>query len=462
MELEYLVELQDEKYQYNSSYSSENSQIQFDALPLGLRLTNRFPYMARYSEQKILGESIDNMRIFLINNFKNADALHGEINNVAVGFDRLFYWQNRGIGYFPVEEREQMVGALGQAVQLGVGGVMQRADTMDKFYGNQHQSSLITGEDFFQWFDMRRFAVLKMSFNGGVTDISVIKGLSTFFQNVFTIAEPDAFNILNMDQPILGQGIIGVYDPIKKTAYHTFKFSSLEIGKRFDLMRNRDFTIGVSTLLSKFVGFFSFAPVIYIEHNSRVYAVKKTRQGIIASTSYAIGMEVVDQGSTYTCIQDFTTTDPIGASQQPYASGSVYWVKTSEEDEVHRMFNGDIGKYFGVVYPYYISIVVNPMLDEDKTFDNAEAYGNATKFTDVYCNTESLTSSDLNIQASNKNYVYYDNKWRFNYPLSGKQRLTSQYMIVKLQVKNYLSDITTSLNLKKQLVYLKTFFRTRK
>jgi len=452
--------LQNEKYFYNSSYSSSNNQVQYDALPLGLRDTGRFPYMARYSKQKFLGETIDNMRIFLINNFRNSDAMHGEINNVAIGFDRLFYWQNKGIGYFPVNERETTVGALGQAVQLGVGGVMERYDTMDKFYGNQHQSSLITGEDFFMWYDMRRFAILRMTFNGGVANVSVVKGLQTFLENAFKVAEADAFNVLNMDQPIMGQGVIGVYDPIKKTAYHTFKFSSEEYGPSGDLARNRDFTVGISSTLGKFVGFFSFAPVIYIEHNSKVYAVKKTRQAIIGLTSYNVGDEVVDSGSTYTCIVPFTSSDPFIGSDYPTAL--VRWKKTGEEDEVHRMFNGETGKFFGVVYPWNISIVVNPMIDGQKSYDNCEAYGNDTAFSDVFCSTENLSGSDVNITTTNKNYVFFDGKWNFNLPLAGKQRMVDQYMIIKLQVKNYVTDVTTGLNLKKRLVYLKTIFRLRK
>lgn len=449
-----------EAFEYNTAYSSENSQIQYDALPVGIRFTNRFPYMARYSEQKILGETIDNMRKFLINNFKNVDAMHGEINNVAVGFDRLFYWQNKGLGYFPIEERETTVGALGQAVQLGVGGVMQRYDTMDKFYGNQHQSSLITGEDFFQWYDMRRFAILRMTFNGGIVDVSVVKGLKTFLQNAFKVAEPDAFSILNLDQPILGNGVIGVYDPIKKTAYHTFKFYSTEYGPSGDLKRNRDFTLGISTVLGKFVGFFSFAPVIYIEQNSKIYAVNKTRQGVLGLTTYNVGDEVVDSGNSYVCIEAFTSSDPLIGSDYPTAL--VRWKKTGQENEVHRMFNGETGKFFGVVYPWNISLVVNPMIDGQKSYDCCEAYGNDTPFSDVFCSTENLNGSDVDITPTNKNYLFYDGKWNFNLPLAGRQRMVDEYMIIKLQVKNYLTDITMGLNLPKRLVYLKTMFRLRK
>ncbi len=459
--------LQDEKYQYNSAYSSANSQVEYDALPVGVRFTAKFPYMARYSEQKFLGEEIDNMRIFLINNFKNADALHGEINNGAVGFDRLFYWQDKGIGYFPIEERETTVGALGQAVQLGVGGVMQRADTMDKFFGNQHQSSLVQGPDFFEWFDMRRKAICRMTFQGGVADVTLVKGMSTFFQNVFTQSELDSNNILDSDQPLLGKGVIGVYDPIKKTTYHTFKFSAEQeivdgITQVSNKNQDKSFTIGISATLGKFVGFFNFTPAIYIEHNSRVYGVKKLTREVASNTDYSIFNEVTKDGSNYVCISPFSTGLFVDPTQEPDTSGSPYWVKVGEQDEIHRFFIGDIGKFFGIVYPNNISIVVNPQIDGEKTFDCAEAYGNDVPFSDVYCSTDVLTAQDVNITNTNKNYAYYDGKWFFNYPVAGKQRLTNQYMIVKLQVKNYVSDITTSLNLQKRIVYLKTMFRLRK
>lgn len=446
-----------ERFEYNLAYSNENAQIKYPALPLGFVDVNRFPYMARYSQQKILGEPIDNMRVFLENNYRNADALHGEINNLAVGFDRLFFWQNKGVGYLPVDEKEATVGSLGAAIQLGIGGVLQRYDTIDKFYGNQHQSGLVTGEDFFEWVDLRRFSVVRMSFNGQVMDMSLIKGIQTYMQNAFVSAEPDASNILNIDQPILGQGIIGVYDPIKKTVYHTFKFSSLE-GARKDLKRNRDFTIGISRQVDKFVGFFSFAPVIYIEHNSKVYAAKKTRQGILGSIDYSVYDEVMEDGDTYVCVLAYTSAaTPVAAS-----TDTTHWVKTSQQNQIHRMFIGDICKFFGIVYPHYITMVVNPAIGEAKSYDRGETYGNNVQYTDVYCASDTQLSQDTSISSTSRNYKFYDDKWHFTYPLDGRERITGAYMTVKLQVKNYLTDITTSLNLQKRLVYLKTLFRVRK
>ncbi len=446
----------DEALNYNSSYSTENDLIKYPALPIGFRNVNRFPYMVRYSEFKNLGEATDNMRKYLIGNFRNVDALHGEINNLIVGGEKLFYLQRRGIGYIPVEERQLVGGAIGQSTQLGVGGVAQRYDTIDKFYGCQHQSSVRVLENKFIFWDMSRYSVISFGFSGVVEDTSVMDGLQTFFQNAFVSAQNNASAIFNIDQPLLGNGVSGVYDPIKKTAYLTFKFSD-------ENENSLDFTIGIASQIGKFIGYFSFVPTIYAEINSRVYAVNVNRNIIATSTVYNIGNEISKDGDNYVCVLGFTTSNPVAAGEQPDSVGSPYWIKSSSSNEVHRMFTGDICKYFGVVYPHYIDIVVNPQISGQKSFDHAESYGNEVKYTDVICNTSDNTASDLNITSTNKNYRFYDGKWNFSYPLyRNTKRLTDEYMIVRLQIKNWSVNIITSLNLQKRLVYLKTIFRFRK
>ncbi len=439
---------------YNTAYSTENDLIKYPALPIRFVNVNRFPYMVRYSEFKNLGESVDNMRKFLIGNFRNVDALHGEINNVMVGGEKLFYLQRRGVGYIPVEERQTVSAALGQATQLGIGGVAQRYDTMDKFYGCQHQSSLRILENKFIWWDMSRYSVISFGFSGNIEDTSVMKGLETFFQNVFTPTQALSTTILNIDQPLLGNGVVSVYDPIKKTAYLTFKFNGTAT-----VSPSLDFTIGISSIVNKFIGFFSFTPSIYAEINSRVYAVNVVRNQIQPFSIFPFGSEVLDNGDNYVCILAYTT----GAMPTGPSSDATHWTKTSSSREVHRMFTGDICKFFGIVYPHYIDIVVNPQISGQKSFDHAQSYGNEVRYTGVLCNTSDRNSSDIDITTTDKRYRYYDGKWNFSYPLYKlTRRLTDEYMIVRLQVKNYTTNITTSLNLQKRLVYLKSIFRFRK
>ena len=89
-------------------------------------------------------------------------------------------------------------------------------------------------------------------------------------------------------------------------------------------------------------------------------------------------------------------------------------------------------------------------------------YGNDTPISDVEYETSKLTASDLNISSKNKNFEYIDNSWWFNVALkNGKERLLDHYMLMKVKVKNYLTDPTISLNKKKRIVYLKTIFRPK-
>lgn len=453
----------DESFTYNPAYSSENDQRVYAPLPVDFVDTGRFPFTARYSQQKNLGETIDNMRIFLVNNFKNADALHGEINNLIVGLDRLFYLQNKGVGYFPIEERESTTGALGQAVQLGVGGVMQRADQLDKFYGNQHQWGVITLENNFMFFDMRRRTPVRMSYDGQVMDMAVIKGMQGFFQNAFTDVEVEANTggtILSLDKPLLGNGIIAVYDTKHKCAYMTFKFNKNEARAVEDFNRPKDFTIGVSSQLDKFTGFFDFTPGIIIEHNNYVYAAQESRFDIIADMPYIKGMIVSKDQSNYLCIKDLTTSDPVAANQQPDYGGSIYWVKINSENEIDQYWKGDICKLHGVVYPYELAVVQNQNLDIEKIYDNHEIYGNDVLPTDLYYETSRQTGSDLDIASSNKNIRLIDNSVWANIAFdTNRSRMLDHWLKTRIVVKNYSTDQTVSLNKKKRIVYLKTIYR---
>jgi hypothetical protein len=454
---------QDEKYIYNQSYSTENNLINYLPLPVGFQYTDKFPYMVRYSELKFLGEEIDNMRIFLINNFRNVDALHGEINNGRVGSqDRLFYWQDKGFGYLPINEREMVTGATGGAIQLGVGGVIDRFDTIDTYFGNQHQYGVITTNEGWVWFDFRRRAFLYAGVDGSTINVGVVRGLESFFNNAFVKAEDNSYgNIFFFDQPLMGAGIVGVYDN-KETIFMTFKFSVNNARPVEDYVETTDFTVIYNTKEKKFIGTTDLNPGIVIEHNGKVYSSKESRSEIIASMEYYVGMTVSLNGSTYVCIEDFITTDPILANMRPDYAGSIYWKLTSDENQIWLHNSGDICKFYGIVYPYELQVSVNEFPDTEKAFDVVEMYGNDTPITDVEYETSKLTASDLNISSKNKNFEYIDNSWWFNVALkNGKERLLDHYMLMKVKVKNYLTDPTISLNKKKRIVYLKTIFRPK-
>lgn len=443
-----------ERFNYNEAYSSENKLIKYDALPLNFKGINRFPYMARYSEKKVLGEAIDNMRRFLTKNFINVDALHGEITKIVVGNDFLFYLQERGVGYLPIEERELISAPIAGATQLGVGGVIERFDTKDYFYGCQHKHSVLQTENGWSWFDMRRKAHMAMTIGQQAIDVSVMKGKQAFFANIFDPYQHEGLTDMFVDTPLLGYGIIGYYDAQHKTAFLTFKYG-LAVGEGDEaVITKKDFTIGFNNQLDKYVDFFSFVPAIAVSHNGFLFATNESKRVVIQNdTAYSVGNQLTESNVTYICIVAYTSANP---AIQP-TSDNTHWVAINQENQISNFWNGDICKFFGAVYPYELEVVFGAnSTAEEKAFDNIEVYGNQTAFTDVYHQTSELTSQDINIKSTNKNFAYIDNAWWFSVALTSKsQRMFDRWMKSKVVVKNYLTNPTISIDKVKRIVYLR-------
>ncbi|HUV84404.1 MAG TPA: hypothetical protein VMV86_01780, partial [Methanosarcinales archaeon] len=451
-----------ESYAYNTAYSSQKVHIPYTALPTNFTPVSDFPYMARYSELKTLGEPVDNMRKFLLGNFKNADALHGPIVGGAVGGDKLFYIQERGVGYFPIEEREVIPGAiLGSALQIGVGGLMLRADNVDRFYGSQHTSSIYTAEDHFGFFDFKRKTQLVMSFNGGVEDVAVVKGRQSFFANAFKAVATLANNISTREDLLNGYGITSVYDSRHKMALVTFKFR--------DSINIYDFTVGFSSQLKAYVGNFSFVPALYVEHNHRLYSPDSTDNvsTIQANTNYIIKQKVagINNNNYYVCITDYTTGTIFVAPELD----TVNWALGGTLRDVSQYWEGDICKFFGVTYPFELEVVSKGAITKssndtkaEKVFDSVEAYGNDTPFTDVYYEDSERTASDININSKSKDFKYIDSSWWWNVALSNKkERMLDHYIKIKVVVKNFVTNPVNSLNKVKRIVYLRTVYRKK-
>ena len=447
----------DEDYIYNSAYSSDDNAFFYAALPNDFKFNNKFEYSARWSSQKFPGEIVDKFREFLTNNFKDADGNYGEINNTDPHGDRLFYWQHGAVGAFPVLEREVVGSPLGGATQLGVGGVMERADTLNDHYGNQHKWGLIKADGYWAWFDMNRRAFVRMTHSGGITDFGMIKGLAREFDTLFDTVESESSpTILDSDDPFNGAGIASGYDVRKKIGFMTFKFSETEGGN----LITKDVTIALSANLDKFTGYWSHTPAIYMNFGGHLLSAKETREEIYGSKAYVVGDTVSEGDSIFVCILSFTST----AIPQVPSTDATHWLSVHDIDEIAVHWRGDICKFYGVVYEHYITMICNGFPDITKVFDNFENYGNDLQYTDVECETSNHSAADNDIVASNKDYGFEDESWWSSVPLiTGGRRLRDKYMRVKLRVQNYAGvDVDISLNAVKRLVYLKTIFRQSK
>lgn len=447
-----------EYHNLDTTFILTDKQQLLPARPLNFSTNNRQEHTVYYSLEKVDGEIIDNWKIFKPANYKQIDGQFGAINNIRAKGTRLFYWQDNGVGVMPVFEKVMQNSLLGENIQLGVGGILDRFDEIDYFHGNQHQMSLMEGEDAFMWFDFRNREVMRLGYGGEKNSLSVVKGLDAYFQNVFEAYEDETGStIFNSDNPMQGYGILSYYDPRFKLGLMTFKINNLQGSKNTEA----DFTIAFNRHLDKYIGFMSFTPSHMVHYGNYLLMSKSVRHTIQNSTAYAVGDPIQDSGTfeNYVCIVAFTSGSP---ATQP-SSDPTHWSIMNSVRNIHVAWRNDICKFFGVVYPASLTYVAKSPDLTNICVDNIEVAGNDTRLTDVYIENRNESASDTTIRTTNRNYRYFDGSWWFNLPLTSKRiRLADHYLQVKLQIKNYTgTSITSALNTVKRIMYVKNFLRRK-
>lgn len=479
-----------EEFGYNLGYTSDGTIVKYPALPLNFSGSIRFPYRIRWAGQKFSGEQIDSFRVFLTNDYRDVDGQLGEINNLKSREGKTYYWQNKGVGYVPILERQTISATAGEATTLGTGGVIDRFDTISAFYGNQHQWSLTETDMGYIWFDMRNKDVVVMSASGSLDAITPAMGLKSYFSEIFleklttyfsgTFLNSQTFAATS-DMPLMGTGIIGVYDPKNKTSYLTFKFKSwyqeaaLDAVTTYDEYQvlSKDFTIGFNHILNKFVGFFDKTPAIWHNHNQIVLSANNPKNlnvyygsDMVVPTPVTIGDVIASGTKEYVCVAsglvNAYATPPIGTLFTQINKTNDIYVDNEEKNYSVVRQGYQYNACYGRVINNEVEIVVNPKTSEPVVFDNIIQSSNNVNFTDIYVETSDQTASDLSIEASNRDYQYTDKSWRSSVPISTSGRMVDFYMKVRAVKKNWTANPSTLVKDVKIVAFIKTLFRLSK
>lgn len=481
-----------EDYSYNDGYSSEGAQFTYPALPVGFTNNGRFPARARFAGQKIIGEIIDSFRVFLINDYIDVNVQSGEINNLRAKGDYVYYWQNHAVGSMPILERQMISATQGAATTLGTGGVLSRFDIISPKYGNQHQHGLTETIDGWIWFDMRNKDVCVMSLGGGVTEITVPLGVKSFFNEVFlerltalyndTYLNSQTYDI-SSDRPLMGTGIVGVYDPKNKMSYLTFKFRSyLNNGASPDdpattyedyQIVSKDFTIGFSHPLGKFVGFFDKMPAIWHNHNQSVLSSNNPKNlevyyasDMILPTPFEIGNVVRCENREYICYVDGNasyTVPPDPAMFVEINKTNQIWIENEEKPYTTEIEGYQYDKFYGRVVNNVLEYVISPKAGQISV-TNYEMGAQGDNITDIVITADNnQTASDTGIKSYNRDYKYYDGSWWGNLPLSRVMgRITDKYLKVRMTKRNYDSNPTVYNGKITVFQYFRSFFENKR
>ena len=148
-------------YQYNLIYSDNERSIVKYTAQSEEESTQQFKQRIHYSQNKTNGESIDNWNIFKPIDYIDADSRYGEITHLLSANNTLYYWQTNAFGKLSVNERSLITDTNSNTIQLGQGGVLQRTDYINTFYGMQpdHLSAIAIDGSVY-WIDSKNKAIV--------------------------------------------------------------------------------------------------------------------------------------------------------------------------------------------------------------------------------------------------------------------------------------------------------------
>jgi hypothetical protein len=440
---------QPEQFIYNTAYSYEESFISFVALPVGFSPSRWFKRRVYASLTKTDGELTDSFRKFPINDYLDLEGMNGELTNLRTKQSRLFYWQHEACGNLPVFERQLSSGSLGEPTTIGVGGVLERNDDIQNYYGNQHQFGLGETESGFFWYDAQKKEMLSMNVGTGLSSISVIEGLRTFFRAI-------QGESLSGDNPVRNRGIAAAYNPSVKQMCLVFRgVLDDDIGEARNPLSPTGFMVEYNNLKRHFTGNHDLLPGLMIEYGDMLLmSYSGAYDAIQPSFSYAAGERVNDGTDIYVCVLSFTTPGvPVAPSLD-----STHWVFVCSINEIHIADKGDVCKFFGLVYDNSLSVISNPNPLKDKVFDNFEMEAGTFFFSSArYSDSQDAVSESM----TGDNYRRINKTWCFSVPfLASGDRFRDRFMGLRFTKDNKLNGSpVTSSNQQIKAVSLLTFYR---
>ena len=276
-------------YQFNAAYAQQNTTNVF--LSKGYLQSNVIeePHTIYPSEEKKDGEVSDSWRTLLINNALSVNGNYGEINRVVQFKDKLFFYQNDGVGVASVDERVLANENTPDQTQLGVGTVLQRFDYISTETGCKHSFAVeSTGSSIYHYDSfinkLFKYAVGKTKDEiSGMNPLTDIKGLSGFFRTAFvdsTIKSED--KILRLDNRV---GIVSSFNSEYNTIYFTF----------LDQANNIQHTISYNELLDSFESFYDFYPSMYLNMRKRFISLSPNNTNSVYTHNVGLRNTFYDQ-----------------------------------------------------------------------------------------------------------------------------------------------------------------------
>ena len=314
-----------------------------------------------YSVTKILGEKFDSWREFLFGNYRTTESQLERIIAVKRVDQFLIIWHEKGLSYFPVNDRAVISDTQGGNVRLGYGGIMEVNIPLSNKEGLQDRKALVETETHFVWLNKRTKNILSIPKKGKPEYLNEKNLLDTFLDDY--LKEDD--KIRKVDDPYYSEGIVGGFNPKNKEILFSFLRGSR--ADRTNIFKSRDkfTTLAIDALRLIPTGYYGFVAEDFIWMDSWMYSSLPTPPIAVAETVYSI-RDTFYYGSTiYVCLNDDSTTpadlSDLGTDAN-FASISLF-------RNFHQHNIGDHCKFYGVIDNPTFTVVFNLPQELFKRFD---------------------------------------------------------------------------------------------
>lgn len=241
---------------YNKQYSKEKDIKSFISQPIFFNEVTEFLNRTIRSEVSFEGETADNYRIFLPNNFQDVPKDKGIITNTFVWNNRFYIHTERGLFLTYINTKEQIITDVSQIV-IGTGGVFSQPptelfDIEGGYLGTTSKwAGVVTP---FGYFFVVNSKGKIMHLIDTVKEISD-KGKSVFFENNIEILQ---------DSPLENIGFIGGFD---------------YLNRRYLITRLGDinFTYSFYLQLDSWTGSHTYRPTRYINRDKELLVSDGTK-----------------------------------------------------------------------------------------------------------------------------------------------------------------------------------------
>lgn len=358
-----------------------------------------FERSSAYSLTKINGETFDSFREFLFGNYRTAESALERITSSHKNGQFLMLWHEKGVSYYPINDRAVISDSQGGQVRIGYGGIMDQNFPIWHSDGLQDRQALVSTENHFVWLAKRTQNILQIAKGSKPEYLNEKNVLDTFLEEML-VPTATAPNITEVDDPYYNTGIVGGYNPKFKEIYFSVYTTNRSGRSRIFVTESQHKTLVISALTLQPTGYLSMIADMYMWIDKWLYSTMPIPPLAVAGSLQNFARTFYYQNLIY--IANVEDVIPGDLSTLP---ASTVFLDFARVHSIHQHNEGAFGQFYGIANDLKLTIIFNSPADMYKSFD-ALFLHTSQQPDNIKWTTESIDSSATTAEETTVAYPW--------------------------------------------------------